>query len=194
MVPRTTRLIDNSITLRPFEVDDAPAMVEAVQESIAESMPWMGWCTPDYDLDSARSWLVTLPVNWENGTQYGFAITNTENGKILGGTGLNHINQAQRLANLGYWVRTSATRQGVATRAARLVARFGIEKIGLLRAEIVVAVGNAASLRVAQKAGAQREGILRNRLIVRDKVLDAVMHSLTPGDFGIPIPGSCCYT
>ena len=52
----------------------------------------------------------------------------------------------------------------------------------LLRAEIVVAVGNHASLRVAQKAGAKREGILRDRLIVRDKIYDAVMHSLTRQD------------
>jgi ribosomal-protein-serine acetyltransferase len=188
MIPRTTRLTDGNIILRPLEVDDAPAMVEAVQESIAEIMPWMGWCTPDYNLDFAQAWLETLPDNWENETQYGFAITNAEDSNILGCKGLNHINQVQRLANLGYWVRTSAIGCGVASRAVRLVAQFGIKKIGLLRAEIVVAGGNAASLRVAEKAGAQREGILRNRLVVREKVLDAVMHSLIPGDFGIPIP------
>ena len=34
----------------------------------------------------------------------------------------------------------------------------------------------------AEKAGATREGILRNRLVVRDKVYDAVMFSLIPGD------------
>jgi hypothetical protein len=90
------------------------------------------------------------------------------------------------LANLGYWVRTSATGHGVATRAARLVAQFGIEKIGLLRVEIVVAIGNIASMRVAEKAGAKREGILRNRLVGRDKVLDAVMHSLTQVILGFP--------
>jgi len=33
----------------------------------------------------------------------------------------------------------------------------------------------------AEKAGATREGILRNRLVVRDKVYDAVMFSLIPG-------------
>jgi len=34
----------------------------------------------------------------------------------------------------------------------------------------------------AEEAAATREGILRNRLVVRDKVYDAVMFSLIPGD------------
>lgn len=168
-----------------MRVEDAPDIVQAVQESIKQIMPWMGWCTPTYDLSTATEWLETLPQAWQAGTQYTFAITDTENGLFLGSTGLNQLNYIHRLANLGYWVRTSATRRGVASRAARLVARFGFEKLGLLRAEIVVAVGNQPSLRAAEKAGVRPEGVLRNRLIVRDCVMDAVMHALTPQDFGI---------
>ena len=84
-------------------------------------------------------------------------------------------------------MRSSATGRGIATRAARLAAEFGVRWVNLLRAEIVVAVGNKPSLRVAEKCGAKREGVLRNRLIVRERVLDAVMHSLTPQDFGLPL-------
>lgn len=63
-----------------------------------------------------------------------------------------------------------------------LVARFGFDELKLRRIEIVAAINNKASQRVAEKAGATREGILRNRLVVRDKVYDAVMFSLIPGD------------
>jgi len=182
---KSTRLSDGVITLRPPTIDDAPALVEAVQESVAEIMPWMGWCTPEYNEEFARPWLATLPGAWERGEQYGFLITEARTGALLGGTGLNHINDAYRLANLGYWVRTSATGRGIATRAARLVAEFGVRQVNLLRAEIVVAVENSPSLRVAEKTGATREGILRNRLIVRDRIWDAVMHSLIPQDFDL---------
>jgi len=51
--------------------------------------------------------------------------------------------------------------------------------------EVVVAVGNTTSLRVAEKIGAQREGILRNRIIVRKDILDAVMFSFIPNDFDL---------
>ncbi len=187
MKPQSNTFTDNALTLRPMRVTDAPSIVEAAQESVTEIMPWMSWCTPDYDLATATTWLKSLTPAWRAGTQYAFTILDASNGRFLGGISLNHINRVHRLANLGYWVRTSATCQGVASQAARMVARFGVEKLGLIRVEIVVSVGNQASLRAAEKAGARPEGVLRNRLIIRERVTDAVMHALIPQDFGIPI-------
>lgn len=183
MNPINSFLTDGVISLRPIDPEDTPAVVEAVLESVNEIMPWMTWCTPDYNDKEARVFLSKLPERWDKGLQYGFAISDSQTDRFLGGVGLNHINYHTRLANLSYWVRTSATGRSIATRAARLVGKFGLQEVGLLRAEIVVAVGNQSSLRVAEKAGAKREGILRNRLIVRDKIYDAVMHSLTKQDF-----------
>ena len=50
------------------------------------------------------------------------------------------------------------------------------------RIEIVAAVGNRRSQRVAEKVGAAREGILRNRLKIGEVWHDAVMFSLVPDD------------
>jgi RimJ/RimL family protein N-acetyltransferase len=86
------------------------------------------------------------------------------------------------MANLGYWVRTSAAGRGVATNATRAAARFGFEQLGLRRIEIVAAVDNIPSQRVAEKAGAVREGILRQRLLIRGKSMDAVLFSLVRED------------
>jgi len=63
------------------------------------------------------------------------------------------------------------------------MAYFGFRNLDLNRLEILIAVDNRASQRVAEKVGAVREGVLRNRLVVRDKVHDAVMFSLIPSDF-----------
>jgi RimJ/RimL family protein N-acetyltransferase len=62
------------------------------------------------------------------------------------------------------------------------VGRFGFEALGFTRLEIVTAVGNRASQRVAKKAGATREGIERNRHVIGDTVHDVVMFSLIPAD------------
>jgi len=178
MIPQTISLTDGKITLKPLQIIDAEELVWAVQESVNEIMPWMGWCTPGYDLTAAIAWLSSLSPRWKEGSQYAFGIRDNLDDAFLGTAGLNHIYSTQLFGNLGYWVRTSKTRQGVATRAAKLVARFGFERLDLVRSEIVVAVGNESSLRVAEKTGAKREGILRNRLVVREKILDAVMYSL----------------
>ncbi len=184
MIPRETTLGDDRLILHPFTVGDVPALLEAVRESLLEIRPWMSWAVNEYSLEHALRFQQSVVSGWEQGESYQFAIVDARDGSLLGGCGLNHINSFYRFANLGYWVRTSRTGQGVASRAARLVARFGFEQLGLARAEIVVAVGNLPSLRAAQKAGATREGILRSRLILGDNSMgDAVMHSLIPQDF-----------
>jgi ribosomal-protein-serine acetyltransferase len=185
MIPRDIELTDGMIRLRPPELSDAEGIYAAVRESIPEIKPWMSWCHDGYSIDEAQEWLASLPDGWQEGSNYAFVITKAAGGRILGGCGLNHINRFFRLANLGYWVRSSSTGRGIAGRATRLVARFGIEQLGLVRLEIVVAVGNQRSLRVAQKAGATREGVLRNRLIIGQELQAAVMHSLVPEDFGL---------
>ena len=63
-----------------------------------------------------------------------------------------------------------------------MAARFGFEELGLHRIEIVAAVENIASQRVAEKAGAVREGVLRKRLLIRGESQDAVLFSLLPED------------
>jgi len=95
---------------------------------------------------------------------------------------LNFINRVHQFGNLGYWVRTSATGRGVASRASRLVARFAFAELGLHRIEILAAVPNIASQRVAEKIGAVREGVLRKRLLIRGEPQDAVMFSLVRED------------
>ena len=60
-----------------------------------------------------------------------------------------------------------------------------VRVIRLNRLEILTALGNVASQRVAEKAGATREGVLRSRLVERDRVVDATMFSLTARDFGV---------
>ncbi len=168
--------------LRPYRVSDIDRLYDAVRESIAEVSVWMPWCYADYSIEESREWIESRAEVWEKGTEYDFAITDSRDGLFLGGCGLNHINRADRVANLGYWVRSSRTRQGVATTATLLVARFGFSAFELNRIEIVVATGNKASQHVANKVGATREGVLRNRLVVHNKVYDAVIFSLIPQD------------
>jgi RimJ/RimL family protein N-acetyltransferase len=163
-------------------MDDVPAIYEAVLISKQDLMPWMDWCNDDYSIDVTREWCENLPRSWEEGENYHFNIFESEGDRYLGGCGLNHINQYYRLANLGYWVRSDRTNEGVATLAAILVAQFGFKELGLRRVEIVTGVENPASRRVAEKTGAQFEGILRKRLKLGDKNIDAAMYSLIPED------------
>lgn len=79
-------------------------------------------------------------------------------------------------------MRSRETGRGIATAATLLAAQFGFEDLRLNRIEILTAIENSASQRVAEKAGAKKEGILRNRILLHDRPLDAVMYSLIVAD------------
>ena len=173
-------LTNEALLLRPYQPKDAKAMAEAVNESVQELMPFMPWAHEGYSVKEAKTWLKKCQKGWKEGTDYQFAIFSRADGAYLGGCGLNHINTLDRWCNLGYWVRTSRAKQGIATQAVALLSRFGFEQLKFNRIEILAAVGNLASQRVAAKSGAVREGILRNRLFLHEKPTDAVMFSLVP--------------
>jgi ribosomal-protein-serine acetyltransferase len=173
---------DGRITIRPYRSDDTGALFEAVRESVDQISPWLDWCHANYSRSESEAWVSSREAAWRRGEDYSFVIVDPTTHIFLGGCGLNDINKTHGFANLGYWVRSSWTRRGVATAAARLVARFGFQQRGLKRIEIVAAVDNMASQRVAEKVGAHREGVLRRRLMIHGELQDAVLYSLIPPD------------
>jgi len=180
---KNIQLCDGAIILRPPRYEDAPELYSAVRESLQELNPWMDWATETYDHSSTQRWLEYTHLAWSHSSAFQFIITDTASGHLLGACGIDGINEKYRFCNLGYWVRTSQARQGIASRTARMCAKFAFENLGMIRVEIVIAEGNLASQRVAQKAGAHYEGILMNRMVVRTDVYDAAMYSFNPIDF-----------
>ncbi len=176
---------DGRVLIRPYRRSDVDALYEAVRESVDEVKQWLSWCHSGYSRDESEAWVAACSQAWANGESYDFGIFDARSTAYLGGCGLNHLNHLHQLANLGYWVRTSCAGRGIASAAAQLVAHFGFEELGLTRIEIVASVENAPSQRVAEKVGATREGIQRNRLVNGERIDDAVMYSLIPADLGI---------
>lgn len=151
-------LSDGFVLLRCYQEGDVNEVYEAVRESIADLSPWFAWCDRGYSMETTRSFLRDRTEWWEKGEVHNFAITDHEKRAYCGGCLLNNINLDNRFANMAYWVRSSRRGGGIAPASARLVASYGFERLGLNRVEIVVAVDNIASIRVAEKADAKREG------------------------------------
>lgn len=177
---RGVRLTDGVVELRAPRRSDVTEVHHAVSVSIAELRPWMAWVHPRYTETDAAEWVRRAARAFADGVEFAFVIRELATGAVVGSSGLNAIDRLNRWANLGYWIRTDATGRGLATRAARLVAGFGMSELELGRIEILAAVGNTASQAVAERLGAQREGVLRRRLRVADQVDDAVVFSLVP--------------
>jgi len=169
------------IALLPVEPLHAQGVYEAAVESGAHLQTWMEWFNPDYSLKDTQHWAGNCKKAWEADSEFAFIIVENSTSQILGGCGIRRTERLHRIGNLGYWIRSSRTKQGFASEAALLLAQFGFAQLGLIRIEIVVAVGNTASQRVAENVRALREGLLRNRLFFRGEPRDAYLFSLIPG-------------
>jgi RimJ/RimL family protein N-acetyltransferase len=121
-------------------------------------LKWAPWCHPGYSVSDCTSWLSSRSQMWSEGIEYDFVIFDTKDNTFLGGCAIDQINRKHNFATLGYWVRSSQTGKGIATAAVRLIIRLGFKTLSFTRLEIVVAVQNKASQRVAEKVGAVREG------------------------------------
>jgi RimJ/RimL family protein N-acetyltransferase len=170
----------DGLLLRPFEETDAAAFSLAVNESVASVAPWMHWCHSDYTEAEALAWFRQTWQARANAGAVEFGIFSEVSGHFLGGAGLNQINHQHGFCNLGYWIRLSMQRKGVALASVRALSVYAFSTLNLHRVEIVVARGNVASAAVARKAGAEFECVARNRLLLGGEPVAAEVYSLIP--------------
>ena len=174
---RDVQLTDGRVRLRAPVPSDVDALVESVSRSLPELEPWMPWATRDYDRAVGMKWI----TGELDAKAHSFVIVDTD-GTFAGTCGLNGIDELNRSANLGYWLDSGRTGRGLATAATKLLAVHALRRLDLHRVEIVMAVDNVASRRVAERAGATYEGRLRNRLLLHGVHHDAHSFSLIPTD------------
>lgn len=169
------------VVVRPLAPGDAEPLYRAVRSSLESLSYWLPWCRHNYALTDAAAWVAHSLACWADGSEFPLGVFDA-GGALIGGTGVNHVNRAHGVGNLGYWVCDGARNRGVATRAARAAARWGFDVLGLTRLEIVVLPHNAASRRVAEKLGALREVEARNRVLFHGRPERALVYSLIPDD------------
>ena len=165
------------IVIRLYEPEDARELHEAAMESVAVMQPWMPWCHPGFTLVDAEAWIKAKIAEAEEKASFEFSIRRSD-GRFLGGCGINTIDPEHQVANLGYWVRASSAGRGVAPAAVRKLAEWAFRHTSLRRLELLVSVDNVRSQRVAEKAGALREGVFRSRLLLHGQAHDAVVYSI----------------
>lgn len=154
----------------------------AIVQSGPDLRRWMTWWHDGFTEEEARGWVAFCEAGWKAGTHYEFALQQPGEAYV-GSCALTSVNAAAGTANLAYWTRSDRAGRGIASRAARRVAAWGVSHLGLRRIELAMATSNVASRRVAERAGAIHESLLRNRVHVRGRSYNYALYSLAPEDF-----------
>ena len=108
-----------------------------------------------------------------------WGIATLEDDKLIGTCGFNHWNRMHRRAEISYDLAFSHWGRGIMTQAIKSITEFALSKMDVQRVQATVAVDNISSIRVLEKCGYQKDGILQKYGILHGESKDFYMYSLT---------------
>ncbi len=170
MIIRTKQFI-----LRPFRQGDEAALVRYLNNrTIYRNTLRIPY---PYRMRDAQEWIRknVLIARVRVKTEINFAIE--IKGEAAGGIGLHKI-AARHKAELGYWLAQPYWGQGIMTEAVKCIVEFGFKRLRLVRICAKVFPWNRASMRVLEKAGFKREGILTKGARKGNRFIDECVYAI----------------
>ncbi len=145
-------IVVDDIVLRRPDPEQASAVVEAVNDSLAHLQPWMAWAQRPTVFEATALRLAVAAAAFDAAADAAWTIFDGASGEVIGGCGLHdRIGGGGR--DIGYWVRAGWTGGGVATRAAAALTWVGFDVLALDRIEIRCDAANARSAAVPRRLG-----------------------------------------
>ena len=130
-------------------------------------------------------WALTLPYA-ESETR---ARRDGKVGRVIGSVSVQDWDRHHRHAAIGYDLARDQWGKGFAHEAARAVLRFGFERMQLNRIEIWTAAENTRSVRLAERLGFTRDGLLRRRILQDDGAFhDSTVYGLLRSEWAAAAP------
>lgn len=168
------------LVLRKISVSDADDMFAySSQENVTRYLLW------DVHPDSiyTEHYIRYLQERYSMGDFYDFAVVSKETGRMIGTAGFTSFDLPNRSAEIGYVIAPDCQGRGFATEAVTRILDFGFRECCLQRISAVCMKGNLASLRVMEKCGLKREGLLRSAVFAKGEMKDVHLSAITRKDY-----------
>jgi RimJ/RimL family protein N-acetyltransferase len=165
LFPVPTSLETQRLLLRPFRLEDAPALHAALTESIDElrsNLWFLPWIAEEQTLQSAEVRCRRAEANFLLRTDLAYLAFEKASGRLVASVGLHRTDWSLPKTEVGYWVRTGATGHGYASEGVAALTTWALDRLGAKRVELVTDEENVGSRAVAARCGFRLEGVLRN--------------------------------
>jgi ribosomal-protein-serine acetyltransferase len=179
-----SELIGPRVLLRPYQLEDASQLWEAIDESRENLLPWMTWVSTYNSPADAELYVTRALAQWLLRENLALGVFDRHSGRFLGGSGLHQPRWDLLSFEIGYWLRTSAQGCGYMTEAVKVLTRFAFEELQANRVQIRVSPKNLRSRRVTERCGYRCEGTLRNAFLSpQGQPVDICVFALIPEDY-----------
>ena len=171
----TPELTTDRLLLRPFVLEDAPAVQVLVSpREVAAPLDAMPHPYPD---GAAAEWIATHAGEAEAGIAFTWAVTSRQDATLIGAVALR-VEAAYQRGEFGYWTGMPFWNQGFTTEAAGRVVEHGFQTFNLHRILALVLPSNTGSVRVLEKLGFRCEGVLRDYVLKWGEFQDRAIYGL----------------
>ncbi len=175
MLPEGDGIERERLRLRAMRGGDAPGLLALYSD--ARTMRYLAR-PPLASLGEAEELLGRVLAGYEDGTSLQLAIERKEDAAFLGLCLLFNFQRPSRRGEIGYALASPYWSRGYMSEALPALVDHAFGRMGLNRLEADIDPRNVASARVLARLGFRREGILRERWIVRGEVSDSEIHAL----------------
>ena len=163
--------------LRPWVLADA----EAVKETFCDPVIQRWHVRRADSVDEARQWIEVWQAGWANEAESNWALVDDASGSLMGRVSLKGVDLHDGSAGAASWMVSAFRGRGVCSQAVQALCQWAFDDAGFHRIGLAHSVANAASCRVAVKAGFHEEGIRRGAGLHMDGWHDMHVHARLAG-------------
>jgi [ribosomal protein S5]-alanine N-acetyltransferase len=162
------------VVLREFSALDVPMVREL---STDPYVPLIGTLPANASQQEAQAYIDRQLGRPAEGIGFSFAIAEADTNRAVGGIGLWLAALDHGRATAGYSVTPSARGRGLASAALKALTSFGWTIPALHRVELYIEPWNVGSIRTAERAGYEREGLLRSHQEIGGRRRDMLLYA-----------------
>jgi ribosomal-protein-serine acetyltransferase len=173
-----------SLRAVPVALADAAALAALVQKNHAYLLAYLPAVTALASPAEAEAYLRRAGALAESGELLEWHIFS--HGELCGAIRLNHIETEHRKVSIAYYIGADYQGSGIATLAVRAILAYSFQALDVNRVELRCVPANTPSIRLAERLGFVREGVLRQAELLDGVFADNWVYGLLREDFAVP--------
>ena len=177
-MPLPEQIESERLIIRTARPGDGALFNAAILESLDRLAPWLAWVTPAPTVEQSEQTCRRAYARFLLDEDLMAFFFQKSDGALVGGGGLHDANWDLRRFEIGYWGRTRHAGQGLVTEAVKTLSDHALNVLKATRVFLTTDDQNVASWKLAERAGFELEGVLRNeRRNLAGKLRDTRIYS-----------------
>ncbi len=169
--------------VRLVEPGDLPdLLVVHADDEVSRFLPYETWRS----MDDAHAWHARIVGLQGDGRLRQYVVVDRGDARVVGSALVFNVEPGHARAEFGYVLGRRDWRRGVMSEAMAALVAATFDALELRRLEAHVDPRNAPSIRLLERLGFVREGLMRERAVVKGQVVDSCIYGLLADELRRP--------